>query len=86
MPEISTTYSNENFNISKPSDDLKTGKYWSTYTNTLAAFDDVLTDTLSGGASGDCNLGMAFKPGHIGLVSAIKWFMGDITNGDTTYL
>lgn len=29
---------------------------------------------------------MGFKEGHIGLVSAIKWFMGDIANGDTTYL
>jgi hypothetical protein len=29
---------------------------------------------------------MAFKPGHVGLLSSIKWFMGDIANGDTTYL
>jgi len=86
LPEISTTYSNENFNISEPVDDIQTGKYWSTYTNTLAAFDNILTDSLTGGASGECNVGMAFKPGHVGLISAIKWFMGDIANGDTTYL
>jgi len=86
LPDLSTTYSNENFNISEPSDDLQTGVYWSTYENTMAAFDDVMTDSLKNGASGECNVGMAFKPGHIGLVSAIKWFMGDIANGDTTYL
>lgn len=86
LPAISTTYSNQNFNISKPEDDLQTGNYWSTYANTPAAFDNVLTDSLSGGASGECNIGMAFKPGHIGLVSSIKWFMGDIANGDTLYL
>jgi hypothetical protein len=86
LPDLSTTYSNENFNISEPSDDLQTGVFWSTYENTMAAFDDVMTDSLSNGASGECNVGMAFKPGHIGLVSSIKWFMGDIANGDTTYL
>ena len=75
-----------NYNISEPQDDLKTGVYWSTYPNTLAAFDDVLTDSVEGGSSSECNLGMAFKPKHIGLVSAIKWFMGDIADGDTTYL
>ena len=29
---------------------------------------------------------MAFKVGHIGLISQVKWFMGDIANGDTSYL
>lgn len=66
---------------------MKSGVYWSTYENTLTAFDDVLTDSVSGGAStGECNIGMGFKEGHIGLLSAIKWFMGDIADGDTTYL
>jgi hypothetical protein len=86
LPEISTTYSNLNFNISEPQDDLKSGVYWSTYPNTLNAFDDVMTDSVSGGSTGECNIGMAFKPKHIGLLSSIKWFMGDIANGDTTYL
>ena len=46
-----------------------------------------MTDSVTGGAaSGECNIGMGFKEGHVGLVSAIKWFMGDIANGDTTYL
>jgi len=52
----------------------------------MTAFDNILTDSLKGGAKGECNVGMAFKPGHIGLISSIKWFMGDIANGDTTYL
>ena len=46
-----------------------------------------MTDSVTGGASsGECNIGMGFKEGHVGLVSAIKWFMGDIANGDTAYL
>lgn len=65
---------------------MKSGVYWSTYPNTLNAFDDVMTDSVSGGSTGECNIGMAFKPKHIGLLSSIKWFMGDIANGDTTYL
>lgn len=29
---------------------------------------------------------MSFKPGHVGLISQVKWFMGDITSGDTSFL
>jgi len=43
VPEISTTYSDQNFKIAVPSEDLKTGHYFGTYKNNGAAFDDVLT-------------------------------------------
>jgi len=36
--------------------------------------------------SGNCFIGMSFKPGHVGLISQVKWFMGDITSGDTAFL
>lgn len=44
VPAISTSYSDENFKISIPSEDLKTGKYFGTYQNNQAAFDDILTE------------------------------------------
>jgi len=44
LPEVSTTYSDENFKISVPSEDLKTGEYFGTYSNNGAAFDDILTE------------------------------------------
>jgi hypothetical protein len=44
VPEVSTTYSDENFKISVPSEDLKTGEYFGTFTNNGAAFDDILTE------------------------------------------
>jgi hypothetical protein len=88
VPEVSTTYSDENFKIGIPQDDLKTGQYFGSYENNIAAFDDILTEDQgeSSSSSGNCSIGMSFKPGHIGLLSQVKWFMGDITSGDTAFL
>lgn len=43
LPDVSTTYSNLNYKIAEPSDDLK-GKPFGTYSNNEAAFDDILTN------------------------------------------
>lgn len=88
VPEVSTTYSDENFKISVPSEDLKSKDIFGTYTNNKAAFDDILTEDQGDSAvqSGNCSIGMGFKPGHVGLISQVKWFMGDITNGETAFL
>jgi len=71
VPEVSTTYSDENFKISVPSEDLKTGEYFGTYTDNKAAFDDILTEDQGNSSidSGNCSIGMSFKPGHVGLIS-----------------
>jgi len=71
VPEVSTTYSDSNFKISVPSEDLKTGEYFGTYINNIAAFDDILTEDQgeSSTDSGNCSIGMSFKPGHVGLIS-----------------
>jgi hypothetical protein len=87
IPEVSTTYSDEQFKISVPSEDLKTGNYFGTYANNGAAFDDILTEDQGDAVgTGNCSIGMSFKPGHVGLLSQVKWFMGDITSGDTKFL
>jgi hypothetical protein len=70
VPEVSTTYSDENFKIAVPSEDLKTGQYFGTYANNIAAFDDILTeDQGDSTGTGNCSIGMSFKPGHVGLIS-----------------
>jgi hypothetical protein len=64
---------------------LNSGKYFGTYENNEKAFDNVLTNN-PGSTSAPCAIGMEFKVGHIGLISQVKWFMGDIAGGDTSYL
>ena len=76
VPQLSTVYSNENFEISKISENLK-GKTFGTDDYELA-FDDVLilgSDALNG----NCNLGMEFKEGHVGLLSQVKYFLKGIS-------
>jgi hypothetical protein len=68
VPEVSTTYSNENFKIAESLDDLKSGTYFGTFSDNDKVFDDILTNN-PGTSSAPCNVGMAFKEGHIGLVS-----------------
>ena len=64
---MSTTFSNTEFKIAEPSDDLK-GKPFGTYSNNEAAFDNILTNN-PGTTSAPCAIGMSFKPGHVGLIS-----------------
>ena len=84
LPDVSTTFSNTEFKIAEPSDNLK-GKAFGTYTNNEAAFDNILTNN-PGTSTAPCAIGTEFKVGHVGLISQVKWFMGDIAGGDTTYL
>jgi len=77
VPKISTTYSNENFEIAKESENLKAKIMFGTAADYQLAFDDELllgpTDTTN-----ECSLGMQFKHGHVGLLSQVKFFMKDI--------
>ena len=68
VPKVSTIYSNENFEIATSSENLKSGNYFGTATNYNVAFDNMMlvtpTDTNT-----NCNLGMVFKTGHVGMLS-----------------
>jgi hypothetical protein len=79
VPRLSTIYSNENFEISGESENLKSGNYFGTASNYLIAFDNMMlmkpTDTSS-----TCYLGMQFKVGHVGVLSQVKYFMKDISS------
>jgi hypothetical protein len=68
VPKISTIYSNENFQIATSSENLKSGKYFGTATDYAIAFDDNLLVTPTD-TSSTCHLGMAFKEGHVGMLS-----------------
>lgn len=68
------------FNISQVSEDLKTGKEFGTLTDNKVPFDNVLVVKPTEGSQvdGACHIGIAFKEGHVGLISQVKWFLGDI--------
>lgn len=70
-------YSNTNFNIETESEDLKARSYFGTVANLRVPFDNLLmvqpTNTQS-----TCQIGVGFKEGHVGLISQVKYFMGDI--------
>jgi len=67
LPDVSTTFSNTEFKIAEPSDNLR-GKAFGTYTNNEAAFDNILTNN-PGTSTAPCNIGTEFKVGHVGLIS-----------------
>jgi hypothetical protein len=85
VPKISTSYSNQEFEIAKKSENLKANILFGTATDYELAFDDKLlippTDTSS-----TCNLGMQFKVGHVGMLSQVKYFMKDIVTTKSNFL
>jgi len=56
---------------------LISGKYFGSNSDSAKAFDDDLLNN-SGDDSADCHVGMEFKEKHVGLISQVKYFMGDI--------
>lgn len=84
VPKISTIYSNENFEISLPSENLK-GNMFGTAEDYEIAFDDKMlvkpTDTNS-----ECHLGMSFKEGHVAVLSQVKYFLKDILTHKEIYV
>ena len=86
VPKISTSYSNENFEIAKESENLKAAILFGSATDYELAFDDKLLLSPTDSSS-TCFVGMQFKEGHVGLLSQVKYFMKDITKAtfmDTT--
>ena len=79
LPSISTSYSDANFQISTPTENLTSGIYFGTAEDNSTAFDGVLTNTIVD-ESEPCNVGMTFKEGHVGMLSQVKYFMPTLTN------
>jgi hypothetical protein len=78
VPKLSTVYSNENFEISTASENLKSGSYFGTASNYLVAFDNMnLVKPID--TSSTCYMGMKFKEGHVAVLSQVKYFMKDIS-------
>jgi hypothetical protein len=77
LPKMSTVYSNENFGIETESEDLDSGKYFGTAEEIEIAFDGSLLTTPEDDSE-ECVLGMAFKEGHVGLLSQVKYFLPDM--------
>ena len=80
-PPLSTTYSNENFEIEVESENLNSGVTFGTATDkTYAlAFNGINTDQVNDKAV-TCNVGMEFKFGYVGILSQVKWFLDTIPN------
>ena len=79
VPKISTVYSNANFGIATPTENLKAGNYFGTATDFALAFDDKMLETPTDDST-ICHMGMTFKQGHVGMLSQVKYFMKDITS------
>ena len=78
LPKLSTVYSNENFGIATESKDLDSGRYFGTFVDNSIAFYGNLLQTPNSTATGDCQVGMGFKKGHVGMISQVKWYMADM--------
>jgi len=79
LPAMSTVYSNANYLIAQPEDDLRNGSPFGTLADASMVFDDdlLLAPTSPSTTSGECFVGVGFKEGHVGLISQVKYFMGD---------
>jgi hypothetical protein len=88
VPKVSTIYSNENFQIAIPSEDLKGRQIFGNSPNYELAFDGKLLEKPSE-FKYTCNVGLSFKEGHVGMLSQVKYFMGIVTkqyySGWTTF-
>jgi hypothetical protein len=72
LPKLSTTYSDQNFNISEVSEDLRSSSSkFGTLANNSDPFDGVLVKkpTEVAQPDGSCFIGVGFKEGHVGLIS-----------------
>jgi hypothetical protein len=77
VPQISTTYSDSNFKIAESVDVLNSGVFFGSNANAAKVFDGNLLNNAED-ESADCHIGMSFKENHVGLISQVKYFLGDI--------
>jgi len=69
-PGVSTTYSNENFDIEKEKPALNSGVYFGSFKmeEVQKAFNGILTDRPEV-KTAQCNFGMEFKKGYVAVLS-----------------
>jgi len=75
LPPISTIYSDTQFKITPESNDLKSFSIFGTgadESENQIAFDDDLTVAFTS-ESADCNIGVEFNEGYVGLISEVKY-------------
>ena len=75
---MSTIYSDEQYNISRVSEDLRTGTAFGNLVNNDIVFDNnLLIKPVQ--SSDSCEIGVGFKEGHVAMISQVKWFLQDFT-------
>jgi len=81
MPKMSTVYSNENYKIETPKDDLRFRKTFGNINTVSKMFDGnlMVMPTISSSES-ECVFGGSFKTNHVGMLSQVKYFMGEISD------
>jgi hypothetical protein len=78
---MSTVYSNQNFKIETERDDLRFRKTFGNLKEVGKIFDNKLTAMPSIDSSkSECYVGGSFKANHVGMLSQVKYFMGDLDN------
>ena len=64
------------------------GKSFGTNADHKNVFDNNLLNNQGADATADCHIGAEFKEGFVGLISQVRWYMGDINDkalyNDTT--
>jgi len=77
VAELSTISSNSDFGIKQETHNLQSGRYFGSGANPEVVFDDDVVDEYESTTS-ECFVGMEFKENHVGMLSQVKYFMGDI--------
>lgn len=79
VPKISTVYSNQDFKIETEKEDLRFRKTFGTIHDLNKVFDHQLT-VIPDNINSECFVGGSFKANHVGMLSQVKYFMGDIAD------
>lgn len=79
MPKMSTIYSNENFKIETQKEDLRFRKTFGNLNDVSVVFDNkLLIMATIPQSETECKFGGSFKANHVGMLSQVKYFMGEI--------
>jgi hypothetical protein len=84
LPSLPTTYSNTNFEIEPVSENLNSGIYFGADSAKLAFDGSIYTVPSETSSSGV--IGMQFLPGFVGLISQVKYFIGEIPADRARYV
>lgn len=80
IPKISTVYSNQEFAIEVEKEDLRFRRTFGNYDNIANALDNQLNIIPKKSSSDDCFLGGSFKANHVGMLSQVKYFLGEVSD------